>query len=78
VASAENPTTNALEIVPSPGFSRSGIQRISTTKDMITTACPIVIGKCSVSPECRTSHGARPRSPRIIIASETPYATRPR
>ena len=30
-----------------------------------------------MKPECSTSQGARPRSPRTIRASETPYATRP-
>ena len=44
VASAENPTTSALEMVPSPGFSRSGIQSSSTTKLISTTAWPSVIG----------------------------------
>ena len=50
--------TIALEMVPSPGISRSGIQSSSTTKLTITSASPSVIGRCSASPECSTSHGA--------------------
>ena len=32
MASALSPTTSALEMVPMPGFSLSGIQSTSTTK----------------------------------------------
>ncbi len=53
--------------------SRAAAPRSSSA----TTAWPMVIGTCWVRPECSTSHGARPRSPRTIIASETPYTTRP-
>ena len=72
VASAESPTTIALLIVPSPGISRSGIHRTSTTKLNSTTAWPSDIGTCRTKPECRTSHGASPSAPRTIMASETP------
>ena len=72
VPSAAKPTTNALEIVPMPGVSRSGIQKTRTTKLITTTAWPSVIGTCWIRPECRTSQGASPRSPRTIIASEAP------
>ena len=60
-----------------PGFSRSGIQNTSTTKLNRMTAWPRVIGTCSMKPECSTSQGARPRSPRTIRANDTPYASRP-
>jgi hypothetical protein len=77
VASQENPTTRAFEIVPMPGISFSGIQSTSTTKLITTTAWPSVIGTCRIRPEWSTSQGARPRSPRTIIARLTPYSTRP-
>ncbi len=60
-----------------PGISLSGIQKISTTKLKTMTAWPRVIGTCRMKPECSTSHGARPRSPRTINPSEAPYITRP-
>ncbi|KRE94773.1 hypothetical protein ASG76_10300 [Nocardioides sp. Soil774] len=59
-------------IVPRPGTSRSGIHSSSTTKLNSTTALPSVIGTWRTTPECSTSHGARPRAPRTIMASETP------
>ena len=59
-------------MVPRPGISRSGIQSSSTTKLKSTTACPSDIGTWRTKPECSTSHGASPRAPRTIIASETP------
>ena len=37
MASAANPTTSALAMVPTPGISRSGIHSSSTTKLITTT-----------------------------------------
>ena len=71
-ASADSPITIALEMVPMPGISRSGIHSSSTTKLTMTSASPSVIGRCVARPECRTSHGASPRSPRTISAIERP------
>ena len=45
VASAAEPTSSALRIVPMPGISRSGIQTSSTTKLSTMTAWPSVIGR---------------------------------
>ena len=39
--------------------------------------CPMVSGTQRVMPDCSTSQGASPRSPRTISAIETPYRTRP-
>ena len=71
-ASAETPITIALEMVPMPGISRSGIQPIITTKLTITSAWPMSIGNQWVRPEWRTSHGASPRPERTISAIEKP------
>ena len=64
--------TIALEIVPMPGVSRSGIHSTITAKLTMTSASPSVIGRCRARPECSTSQGALPRWAVTIIAMESP------
>ena len=69
--------TTALESVPNPGSSRSGIQRRSTKTLTTNVANPTLRPDCTEMPCARTVHGLTPRPAAMNIASPVPKSQRP-
>src|SRR5690348_8868613 len=69
--------TTTLTSVPHPGRTPSRADPARTTTPTVTSTAPNDSPVIRVRPECRTSHGDRPRSTRTVSHTATAHRARP-